>query len=753
MPGGLAFEPRLDLGIRSLLPEWARMGKPAGLREDLLAGLAVACISVPLSLAIALASGVPPAAGLVAAIVGSIAAALAGGTPLAVSGPAAAMAVLVAATVQAFGLGGLLLVGFGCGLLQLATGILGYGRLARFVPLPVVAGFTAGIGAIIFIGQLPRVLGLPPPDQAHVVEVVKHLGAFLGQTRPAALALAAGTLAVTLVLPRLAPRLPAPLAAVLLPSLAAALLGLDVERIGAIPDALPRPVLPGLPAGAVGPLLWTTLIVFALASLETLLSASAVDKLAKGQRHDPDQELIGQGCGNLLSALFGGIPITGVIVRSALNVQAGARTRRAAIVHGLAVLATVYLLAPWMARIPVAVLAGILLSVALRMLHPREFLALWRSSRSDAFTYLVTFAVIVGVDLVAGVQAGIVAALAIAGLRLGRTRMTLERFRAASPVVVAIDGSLTFLASARLEAVRGQLDRCQPGEDVILDLSGLDAIDASGGTQLLEILEGLDRRGVHFVLKGFSSEAMATLRALDPAGLLADHCAAGACDIMARLQDQTRGLGRDRLAYGVARFRRTLRTSYLGLFQGLAGGQSPHTLFITCCDSRINPNLMTSTDPGELFVIRTLGGLVPPFGQGGGSSDAAAIEFAVGVLGVREIVLCAHSGCGAMHALVTGEVPTQADGTPLPCLATWLAGADGIRRRLAGAASPDRAAEAALPLQMENLRGYPAVSARLADGSLCIHGWYYDIAEAELHQWDERLGRFRKVEPAAAQAV
>ncbi len=311
----LGLNLRLDLGTRRLLPEWLAMLSPRWLKEDVLAGLTVACVAVPLSLAIALASGVEPAVALISAIVGSILVALFGGTPLAVSGPAAAMAVLIATVSHDSGLGGLLLVGFGCGLLQLATGVLGLGKYVRFVPLPVIAGFTAGIGAIIFIGQLPRALGLPPPDQAHVLEVITHIGRLAHQTTVQSLALALLTVLLVLALPLLSPRLPAHLIGVLVPSLCAALWHLRTPTLGTIPSTLPLPSLPGFPASGLAGLVGTTAMVYALASMETLLSSSAVDKLTRGARHDPDQELIGQGLGNIGSALFGGIPITGVIAR------------------------------------------------------------------------------------------------------------------------------------------------------------------------------------------------------------------------------------------------------------------------------------------------------------------------------------------------------------------------------------------------------------------------------------------------------
>jgi len=743
------FHFRPDLGIRSLLPEWAGLFSRRGLKEDALAGVTVAFVAVPLSLAIALASGVPPATGLVAAIVGGTVAALFGGTPLAVSGPAAAMAVLVLSVVQTFGLGGLLVVGLGSGFLQLLTGMVGWGRFVRFVPLPVIAGFTAGIGAIILIGQLPRALGLPPPDEAHVLDVVAHIGDLVAEVRPAALALALGTLAIALGLPRVLPRVPAPFLGVLIPSLLAWALRVDVETIGAIPRSLPFPGLPGMPAQGPGALLGTVFIVFALASLETLLSASAVDKLAKGARHDPDQELIGQGLANMASALFGGIPVTGVIVRSALNVHAGARTRRAALVHAVMLLAAVYLFAPLLSRIPVAVLSGMLLSVALRMLHPREFLELWGSSRSDALTYLVTFLVIVFVDLIAGVQAGVMAALAIAAIRFGGSRMQVDLFEPSSPCVVSIEGSLTFLATSRLEAVRDCLGRLDTSRGVIIDLSGVTSVDASGGSQLMELLAFLESRQSRFVLKGLSTGSMKALMAMDHQQRLPGRLAFSARDAMVALAGAPQTLGLDRLAYGVERFRNHLRSSYGKLFSALAREQNPHTLFITCCDSRINPNLITSTDPGELFVIRNVGNMVPPLGAGEPQADGAGIDFAVGVLGVREIVLCGHSGCGALKALLSDGILQAGGADRMPSLSHWLRRFETIRERLPQG-DPDRAAALNAVLQLENLKTYPVVREHLANGSLRLHAWYYDIAEGELRAWDDAAGSYRVIGPRAS---
>lgn len=726
---------RLDLGIRDLLPEWKDMLSPRYLRDDAVAGLTVACVAIPLSLAIALASGVAPEVGLVTAIVAGIVAALFNGTPLAVSGPAAAMAVLIATAVADHGLGGLLVIGVVTGVLQLLTGVLGLGKLIRFVPVPVVAGFTAGIGAIILIGQLPRAFGLPLPEQSHVTQVFTHLGAMIGQANGAALGLCATTLAIAIGLPKVMPKLPAPLFAVIVPTVAAVALGLDVETIGALPAALPMPQLPTIPSTGIAPLLGTAFVVYVLASLETLLSSGAVDKLAKGRRHDPDQELVGQGLGNAAVALFGGIPITGVIARSALNVQAGAKTRRAAIFHALVLVAAIYVFAPVMARIPIAALAGVLLSVALRMLHPRELMGLWKVSRSDAVVYAVTFVVIVAVDLIAGVQAGIVAALGIAAIRLGQTRWALNHGETSGPHRFVIDGPLTFLSSAVLEKVRQQATALPAGRGVILDVGGVTAMDTSGSEMLAGVVESILESGHRVVLLGLRPSLEQSLRQQEHGGAILGRCAVSASDAL-RLVDGT-GNGRERLVQGVELFRRQHRDRYRPLFDKLAGGQAPHTLLITCSDSRINPNLITSTDPGELFMVRNVGNLVPHADSAESGQVGSAIEYAVGVLGVSEIVVCGHSGCGAMNALLTGGAKGK-----LPNVESWLQHAEPVLAGLPADATPEQAAMANALLQIENARSYPLIREKLASGELRLHAWFYDVGHAELQEWDEARGAF-----------
>lgn len=735
---------RYDLGVRGvLLPEWRALLSSEHLREDVLAGVTVACVAVPLSLAIALASGVAPGVGLVTAIIAGVVCALFGGTRLSVSGPAAAMAVLIASVVGEHGVGGLLVVGVACGILQLATGVFGLGRLIRFVPVPVIEGFTAGIGAIILMGQLPRAFGLPPPAHASPIEVLRHLGDTLHMAHWGAFGLTMLSVVICVGLPKLFPKIPAPLVAVILPSIFVAVLGLNVPALGEIPRSLPAPRLPALPTHGLGDLLAEAVVVYALASLETLLSSTAVDKLASGPRHDPDQELIGQGLGNIAVALFGGIPVTGVIARSSLNVLAGAKTRRSSIIHSLVLVAAVYALAPVIARIPLAALAGVLLAVALRMLNPAHLKHLWKVSRSEASIYMVTFGVIVVGDLIVGVQAGLVMALFVAAVRMGQIDAGLD----VGPDQVArvtLTGPLTFLSQTGVETLRKKLSEVEPLRGVMIDFAGVSRMDVTGAELMTQLVQQVESRDVKVAILRASHEHQTVLMAVDQSGRMGQRLVATEMDARATLDPDDRTRPVERLVSDIKRFQRAFADPHARTFARIADRQRPHTLFITCSDSAMALRLFTSTNPGELFVIRNLGNVITPCEGDATPAEGAALEYAVGVLGVREVIVCGHAGCSATHP------DTLAHLDDLHGLGRWLRWID--REAARGTAldgdpgevtrASDEIARRNVVRQLEHLRSYPVVAARVADGSLDLHGWFFDPRSGTVRAWSPAAGRW-----------
>ncbi|MBC8073481.1 MAG: bifunctional SulP family inorganic anion transporter/carbonic anhydrase [Deltaproteobacteria bacterium] len=727
---------RWDLGVTALRPKWAALFDRRFLGRDAIAGVTVAFVAVPLSMAVALASGMPPTAGLITSIIAGMIGALMGGAPLAISGPTVAMAVLLASVVEEQGVAGLVIASLLAGMLQIVTGMLGLGRIARLVPLPVVLGFTAGIGVVILVGQLPRALGLPPPDQAHVIDVLTHIGEVISDARPASAVLAFGTLAIVLVGGRISKRVPSHLIGVLTATIVATGFGLDVERIGEIPRSLIAIPSFALPDGAWSELVISALVIYGLASLETLLSLSALDRIATSQKHDADQELIGQGLGTLAAVALGGLPSTSVIARSSLNVAAGARTRRAAFIHAVVVLLVVVAFAPLVGQIPVAALAGILLAVAVGMIAPGELFSLWKVSRSEALVYVVTLASLVLFDLLAGVRVGLVIAFVIAAIRLGKTDARVQTMGAHGPYRFTFRGAMTFMGLNRIDDVRTRMSELDPDRGVMLDLLGVPTIDVTSADRLAGLLTDLQVRGTAVAIVADGPAVHDALAGHDPEGRWTARIVPTQTDAMRMLGAIDEVTPFERLTEGVDRFRVVARRRYRELFEQLATAQSPHTLFIACSDSRVSP-LLNSSEPGEVFVHRNIGNIVPRSGADGMPAEGAGVEYAVGVLGVKQIVVCGHSGCSAMGVISSGQLPPG-----LPSIAAWLSDAKRVCTRVPPGASPDAFARMNALMQLENLRTYDIVRRKLESGELTLHAWYYDIGEAEIEAWDPEKAAF-----------
>lgn len=494
---------KLNLGIPHLFSEWKKFFSTQYLGSDLTAGITVAFIAIPLSLAIALASGVTPAAGLITAIVAGIVCALFGGTSLSVSGPAAAMTVLLASVVEKFGASGLAFACLMAGGMQILSGMCGLGKLGRYVPLPVIAGFTAGIGVIIIIGQLPRAFGLLPPAESHTIDVFIHLQQYFHQINWTCLALVILTIAIIRLLPKIFPRLPSILVSVAVVSSVVYWFNLtDIPLIGQIPQSLPAPAFPTLGNFSFFEMTVTAFSIYLLASLETLLSSTAVDRISNVKKHDSDQELIGQGLGNVAVSLFSGIPVTAVIARSVTNVKAGAKTRRASIIHSLIILMSVMFIAPIIAHIPIVALAGVLFSIAAGMIQYREFQGFWRTTRSEALIYVITFFTIIFVDLIAGVQAGLIAAGILVLYKASKTQLHISSSSDDETIRLSITGSLTFLSSGEITELENKLATAQAPQKIILDLSSISNLDSTGASAIIDLFTLCQEKNLEFYILG-----------------------------------------------------------------------------------------------------------------------------------------------------------------------------------------------------------------------------------------------------------
>jgi SulP family sulfate permease len=383
----------------------------ADLKADAVAGLTVAIVALPLSMAIAIASGVTPDRGLYASIVGGFIVSALGGSRFQIGGPAGAFIVLVAATVATHGVEGLLLATFLSGLMLTAIGLLRLGTFIKYIPYPVTVGFTAGIAMIIFASQLKDLLGLTldGPEPGPFIPKLEALGRALPSASGAAIAIAALAVGTILLVRRLRPHWPSYLIAVALASILAAVLQLPVEtigsRFGGVPSSLPAPQLPDLSWARIQAVLPAALSFTLLGGIESLLSAVVADSMS-GRRHRSNCELVAQGLANIASSLFGGICVTGTIARTATNVRAGARGPVSGMLHSLFLLLFMMAAAPLATFIPLSALAGVLAVVAWTMAEKHQFGTLIRASVGDAVVLLATFGLVVFRDLTEGILVG-----------------------------------------------------------------------------------------------------------------------------------------------------------------------------------------------------------------------------------------------------------------------------------------------------------------------------------------------------------
>ena len=503
------------------------------LRADLVAGLTVAIVALPLSMAIAIASGVGPERGLVTSIVGGALVSAFGGSRFQIGGPAGAFIVLVAACVMQSGVEGLILATMLSGMLMMVFGFLRLGSYIRFMPYPVTVGFTTGIGVIILASQFKDMFGLSLPggEPGPILPKVAALWDARGTASPMAIGVAVATMAMIVALKRFAPRLPALLIAVAVVTLITALAGLPVETIaskfGELPRFLPAPALPDMSWDKVGAALPWALSFTLLGAIESLLSAMVADGMSGGQ-HRSDMELIGQGIANIGSALFGGICVTGTIARTATNVRAGARSPIAGIAHSGILLATMMVAAPLAGSIPLAALAGLLGIVAWNMIERHEFAALTRASRGDAMVLWVTFLVVTFRDLAEGIVLG----FALGGLVFIRHMAELAQLREGSapaadnpeaqdPDVLRyrLHGMVFFGSVARLGTILARIARWP--RMVEIDVGEVSFIDSTGAKMIATLAQQLQRRGGALKIVNARPEIAQALTAfgLDQAGV------------------------------------------------------------------------------------------------------------------------------------------------------------------------------------------------------------------------------------------
>ncbi|WPE20395.1 SulP family inorganic anion transporter [Shinella zoogloeoides] len=529
-----------DTLMPKLASVFAEGYSPARLRADALAGLTVAIVALPLSMAIAIASGVTPDRGLYTAIVGGFLVSALGGSRFQVGGPAGAFIVLVSATAARHGVEGLLLATFLSGIMLAIAGYLRLGKYIKFIPYPVTVGFTAGIAIIIFSSQIGELLGLKLEgrEPGPIIEKLAALWAARPTFNLAAFGVAGLTIAVILLLRRFRPSWPNLLIAVAVASAATALLALPADtigtRFGGIPRSLPVPALPSFSPDLVVAVLPDAVAFALLGAIESLLSAVVADGMT-GRRHRSSMELVAQGFANVGSALFGGICVTGTIARTATNVRSGATSPVSGMLHALFLLIFMLVAAPLASYIPLAALAGVLAVVSFNMIERPAIGALFRSSRGDAAVLVVTFLLVVFRDLTEGIVVGFLLGAVLFIDRMGKAvdirEETVPRLVRAieeagedsglperpvvaddpDTVVYRISGVFFFGAAASVGSV---LDRiADQRRNFVLDCTDVPLLDSTAASVIEGLVRKADRAGVRVFIAGLKPDMRRLLEA------------------------------------------------------------------------------------------------------------------------------------------------------------------------------------------------------------------------------------------------
>ncbi|MBY8859469.1 bifunctional SulP family inorganic anion transporter/carbonic anhydrase [Nocardia sp. CA2R105] len=693
-------------------------------RHDLPASIVVFLVALPLSIGVAVATGAPVAAGLIAAVIGGLVAGLCGGSTLQVSGPTASLTVVVAESIHQFGWAVTCFITAGAGVLQILFGLSRIGRGALAIAPVVVHAMLAGIGIVITLQQVHVLLGGQSLSSSW--DSIVQLPHQLVSVHPGDALVGVLVIAILLgwrYLPTAIRRVPAPLVAVVAATAVAQVVPTSIARISLRGPLFQDISLPALPSGGWGAVALTMITIALIASVETLLSAVAVTRLRPGTRCDLDRELLGQGVANMTSGLLGGLPVAAVIVRSITNVNAGARTRVSTMLSGVWVLIFAVAFVDVVQQIPKAALAGLLIVIGMGLVKLAHIRLARRSG--DLIVYAVTVLVVVFWNLLLGMLTGLVLAFALLLWRVVRVVVAAEPVGGADRWLVTIDGTCTFLAVPRLT---GELARVPAGVPVTVELT-VDFLDHAASDSLHEWAKDHEKTGgtVEFVEMG--AARIADLASGPPAR---GHAR--------RLLTETLGPWRrtplvDPIAAGITAYHRGhahVMRPHLGALHDV---QNPDSLFVTCSDSRLVPNVFTSSGPGDLFTVRNIGNLIPEGGQD--SSVEAAIVYALDKLEVRSVVVCGHSGCGAMDALYHERVTGSG-------LDDWLAHGRGTLEQFrlghpvaaaaaaAGFGEVDRLGMVNVAVQLETLARHERIARAVAERGLVLSGLFFDIRTARV---------------------
>ncbi|MFV0495430.1 SulP family inorganic anion transporter [Mycobacterium sp.] len=734
------------------------------LRYDVPASLVVFLVALPLSLGIAIASGAPLMAGLIAAVVGGIVAGSIGGSLLQVSGPAAGLTMVVQGLIDQLGFQMTCIITVCAGIVQILLGLAKVARAALAVAPVVVHAMLAGIGVTIVLQQVHVLMGGTSRSSAWENIAALPDGILHHEMHEV---IVGGIVIAMLVLwsklPAKVRFIPGALVAIVAATAFSLVVDLHVERINLAGSFFASIGLPRLAPVSPEGLPWTHYIstiavgiitVALIASVESLLSAVGVDKLHTGPRADFNREMIGQGSSNVASGLLGGLPVTGVIVRSSTNVAAGARTGTSAVLHGIWILLFASLLTGLVELIPKAALAGLLIVIGIQLIQLAHIKVAVRTG--NFAIYAATIVCVVFLNLLEGVAIGLALAIGLLLIRLVRAPIEVQPVGDGNKKWrVDIDGTLSFLLLPRLTNV---LSTLPAGSHVTVNLNP-DYIDHSISEAISDWKISHEATGGKVTIIEMSPVEMSGAHTRPPKRHYTTRKLREAPWPSRRDQDGPGSPGapdNSPILEGVKQYHRKGVGTLHHHVPELIDSDDPDTLFLTCADSRILPDTITASRPGDLYLVRNVGNLVPldPAEQ----SVDAALDIAVNQLGVSSVVVCGHSSCRAMATLL--EDP---DYDPQRPIAHWLEHAreslaayrENHPARLTSTSNGfdfnelDQLAIVNVAVQVERLARHPIVKPALDAGTLHVVGIFFDFATVHVHEVT-RDGIVSTTEPADA---
>ncbi|MDB5030994.1 SulP family inorganic anion transporter [Mucilaginibacter sp.] len=490
--------------------------------KDIIAGIIVGIVALPLAIAFAIASGVSPQKGIFTAIIAGLVISVLGGSRVQIGGPTGAFIVVVYGIVQQFGINGLIIATFIAGILLIIMGLTKLGSAIKYIPYPLIIGFTTGIAVIIFSSEVKDFLGLNMGNvPADFISKWIAYGRHLSAVNLYAAGIGGFTLLIVFLWPKITHKIPESLIAIILTTLAVYFFKIPVEtigsRFGAIPTSLPKPVIPGVSFATLQQLIRPAFTIALLGSIESLLSAVVADGMIGGN-HRSNTELIAQGFANICSSIFGGIPATGAIARTATNVKNGGRTPIAGIVHAITLLIILLFVGKWAALIPMATLAGILIVVAWNMSEIENFIDVFKGAKSDAAVLITTFALTVLVDLTVAIEIGMIMASFLFMRKMMQISSVQQAVFSADQAdavldpddipkgvdVFEINGPLFFGAAYKFKDAMKVLEK--PARVLIIRMRNVPVIDATGIRVLREVNKEMKRQGTKLIISEVANE-------------------------------------------------------------------------------------------------------------------------------------------------------------------------------------------------------------------------------------------------------